>query len=137
MVWKEYSYDAEKNHPLGKQRPSDDNNFDKNLFAWYKRLAEIRNQRLSLQTGQFRSLLIDNEKNILAFVRYLNNHQFCIVALNRSGISQQLEIPIGNFNLKGRPLENIVTNTRIRTNEEKAIVTLAPVSGVILAPEKD
>lgn len=135
MVWEEFDYAPEIRHPLGKQRPSDDNNFDESLFKWYKRLAEIRNRNLTLQTGRFRLLTVDDERNLLAFCRYLGNQKFCFVVLNRSGSPQKFEIPVEEFEIEGRHLENVITHARVRTEDDRAIVTVAPISGLILAPE--
>jgi len=137
MVWEEFDYEPEKRHPLGKQRPDDDNNFDESLYDWYKKLAEIRNQQLALQTGQFRLLLANDERNILAFSRYLSNEKFCLVVLSRSTNSQNIEIPVKEFEVDGRHLENVITRTRIQIENNKAIVKIAPTSGVILAPESN
>ncbi|MDZ7680567.1 MAG: glycoside hydrolase family 13 protein [Fodinibius sp.] len=52
MVWPELDYEPEKEHPLGHDRPTDDNNFDKRIFNWYKKLAQVRNNHLALQTGR-------------------------------------------------------------------------------------
>jgi glycosidase len=138
MVWKEFNYEPESAHPLDEERPVDDNNFDEKLFNWYKKLADIRNGHLVLQTGHFQQLLVNNEKNVVAFARFLSDQKFCIVAINRSPKPQKVYIPLLNFQApKGRHLENIITHTRVTIDREFAIVTLPPVSGVILAPEVD
>lgn len=137
MVWPELDYEPEVTHPLGEDRPEDDNFFDEQLYRWYKKLGVIRNEHLALRKGDFQELLIDNEKNIWCFARILNKQMFCIVAINRSEQSQKIHIPLNNFDIpQGKHLENLITGTRVGVNGDAAI-TLSPVSGAILSPEKE
>lgn len=138
MVWPEFDYNPEKAHPLGEERPVDDNNFDQAIFNWYKKLGAIRNGHLALRTGKYQQLFVDNEKDVLAFARFLNDEKFCVVVINRSRDSHKVEIPIDNFVVKeGRHFENLITNTRIPVDNDRATVMLPPMSGVILTPETD
>lgn len=138
MLWQEFDYEPEATHPLDKDRPVDANKFDKNLFNWYKKLGKIRNQHLVMRTGDFQPLTVENEENVFAFARYLNNQMFAFVAINRSEKTRKIEIPMMNFEIKnGKHLENLLTGTRARVENEQAVITLPPVSGAVLAPEDD
>lgn len=138
MVWKEFDYEPETTHPLGKERPADENTFDESLFNWYKKLGRIRNQHQALRTGQMQDLLAEDNKNILAFARFLNDQRFCIVVLNRSGKSQKFRIPLSQFEIKeGKHLENLITGSRVHVDDQHAVFTLPPVTGAILSPEDD
>jgi glycosidase len=138
MVWEEFDYEPETAHPLGKDRPADENVFDEKLFNWYKKLGRIRNQHQALQTGRLQELLTENDKNILAFARFLNSQMFCIVALNRSEYSQKFRIPLSQFDVKGnKHLENLITGSRVKVENQHAVLTLSPISGAILSPEND
>lgn len=138
MVWEEFDYDPEVSHPLDKARPKDDNNFDRQLYSWYRKLGKIRNAHPALRSGDFWELKVDNEKDFFIFVRQVDKQQFVIVAVNRSKQPQKITIPLQNLQIKkGNHLENLVTGTRAEVRQEKAFITLPPVSGAILAPEKD
>ncbi|SHE45225.1 Glycosidase [Fodinibius roseus] len=138
MVWPEFNYEPEKKHPMNKERPADDNNFDPNLFKWYQKLGEIRNEHLSLQTGTFQPLNIDDDKNTFAFARILNQQKFAIIALNRSDQSQNMRIPLGDVEIpEKKHLENLLTDTRVEIEREHVEINLPPVSGVVLSPEQD
>lgn len=135
MVWEEFDYDPEISHPLDKERPEDDNNFDEQLFNWYKRLGDIRNNHAALQSGEFRELLVDDEHDLFAFSRTLNQKEFCLVAINRSEHSRKISIPLNDFDVsKEQHLQNLVTGMSAEINENKVILKLPPVSGAILAP---
>lgn len=138
MVWKEFDYEPETAHPLDKERPADDNNFDQNLFNWYKKLGNIRNKHLVFRTGFFDQLAVDNDRNTFAFARFLNEQMFALVAINRSEKSQKVRIPLMNFEVKDeKHLENLITGTRVYIDNKHAVVTLPPVSGAVLTPESD
>jgi len=137
MVWKEFKYEPEASHPLGGDRPVDDNYFDQQLFDWYKKLAHIRNQHQALQVGQFQELVVDNHKNTWAFARVLNEQMFVIVAGNRSRESQTIEISLDDFDVSSdKHLEDLLTGSKVTVNGHQNIeLELPALSGAILSPE--
>lgn len=138
MLWPEFDYEDEKKHPLNKKRPVDENVFDEQLFNWYKKLGAIRNRHLALQTGKFKELLVENEREIFSFARYLNKQMFCLVAINRSDETRKIQIPLDQFEAEeGKHLENIITGNRARIVHGKAVITLPPISGAILSPQEN
>lgn len=138
MVWPDMQFDDEVTHPLGKARPIDKNGFDKELFNWYKELGKIRNSYLPLRTGEFKELTVDNNTDVFAFARFLNNRMFCLVAINRSEQTQKFRIPFSQFDIgENKHLENVITGTRINVRNNEAAIVLPPVSGAVLTPEKD
>ncbi len=138
MLWEEFDYDPEVKHPLGQERPADENSFDEDLFNWYKQLGNIRNQHLPLQTGFFQELLVDNKKNILAFARFLNTQMFCIVVINRSEQIRKVDLPLNNFQVKqGKHFQNLLKGSRVQIKNSQIEISLPPISGTILSPEQD
>jgi len=79
MVWEEFTYEPEKTHPCDYlpdcdyTRPADSVAVDKNLFLYYQNLIKLRNTYRSLNRGNYRTILVDNEKGIFAFERQLGN----------------------------------------------------------------
>ncbi|GAA5520835.1 glycoside hydrolase family 13 protein [Aliifodinibius salicampi] len=137
MVWPEFDYEPEKKHPLNKERTPDDNNFDNDLFSWYQRLGEIRNEHLAFQTGDFQPLNTDDNRNILAFARFLNLEKFGIVVINKSEEPQSIRIEIAPFELNETAvLKNCLTGRRVDLDKNEIELKLPPVSGAILMPEK-
>lgn len=134
MVWPEKTYEVERTHPMGEERPADDNQFDQELYNWYKKLADIRNDHEVLQTGKFERLVVDSNKNIYGFVRFVSEDEFLFIVLNRSDYGQHVEIPLSRF----RPNESYMTDLINGGNVaiENGIIKLHmdAVSGIILAP---
>ncbi|WP_440998734.1 glycoside hydrolase family 13 protein [Fodinibius sp. SL11] len=137
MVWPELDFDNEKSHPLGKKRPVDQNAFDEGLFNWYKKLGNIRNRHLALRVGKLKEILVDNERQVFSFARFLNNQMFCLVVINRSEYTRKIKIPIDHFEVKQRKyLENVITGNGAQINNGKVTVMLPPISGAVLSPEE-
>ena len=138
MVWAEYNYDPEASHPFDEDRPEDDNNFDDQIYSWYKKLADIRNNHEALRTGEFQELLVDDERNLFVFARILNEREFCLVAINRSGESRKISVSLDKLQVpEDKHLQNLVTGTRASIQGEQLKLYLPPVSGAILSPEDD
>lgn len=134
MVWPDKNYEAEKAHPLGGERPVDENQFDHDLFNWYKKLAEIRNGNEVLQTGKFELLVADSEKNIYSFARFHSDETFIFVALNRSEHEQYIEIPLSHFKVDEDSLTNLISGDTYIVEDGVLRFTINPVSGVVLTP---
>lgn len=134
MVWPDKDYATEKTHPLGEDRPADENQFDHELFDWYKRLAQIRNSNEVLQTGKIETLFINSEKNIYGFVRYHSEEEFMVVITNRSEHEQYVEVPLNRFNAGDGSFTDLISNREISVEEGSIKLSLDPVSGVILSP---
>ncbi|MFQ6606478.1 MAG: glycoside hydrolase family 13 protein [Fidelibacterota bacterium] len=79
MVWEEFTYETEKTHPCdylpdcNYTRPVDSVSVDKNLFFYYQNLIKLRKTYRSLNRGNYRTILVDNEQGIFAFERQLGN----------------------------------------------------------------
>lgn len=138
MVWKELDYEPETHHPFDEDRPTDDNNFDAQLFNWYQKLGNIRNNNLPLQEGEFRELVIDDDHNYFVFARVIDNQKFTLVAVNRSNNPQSISIPVNEFDVNELQfLKNLITGSHAEIFNGVIKITLPPVSGAILAPDND
>lgn len=138
MVWPDLDFEPEKVHPLGHDRPTDENNFDEQMFRWYKKLAHIRNNHLALQTGEFQELIVDNAHNVLAYSRFLNDRMFVITVVNRSQNSQRISIPLESFEVReGKHLKNLITGSGVKVRNDRIELVLPPLSGAILSPEEE
>lgn len=134
MLWPDRDYAVEKTHPLGWERPEDENKFDHELFNWYKKLAEIRNSYEVLQTGRFRRLHVDSEKNIYAFARFQPKGEFLVVVLNRSDHEEYVEFPLSKLGLEEDTLKDLLSGDEYYVEGSILKATIAPVSGLILSP---
>ncbi|MEW6652359.1 MAG: glycoside hydrolase family 13 protein [Bacteroidota bacterium] len=86
-VWPEFLYDAETTHPYGKPRPSDKVEFDKKLFAFYQKMAKLRNENEILSLGTIDFKVINNERKILGYTRELNGNKMFVILNNNEETS--------------------------------------------------
>jgi len=124
MVWEDLTYEDETHHPFGEDRPADSNRFNSELFTYYARLGEIRNNHQALKHGDIATILTEGE--VLAFSRSDKN-QTLFVLLNRSEEEKTIQLDLPNQSYK-----NLLGDESYETESGKISVTLSPVSGVIL-----
>ncbi|HLR26389.1 MAG TPA: glycoside hydrolase family 13 protein [Fodinibius sp.] len=133
MVWPDFDYEPEKYDPLGRERPTDDNNFDTALFNWYKKLIWMRQKHPSLRKGKFKAVQYDNHKNTFTFARTLDNAQPILAVFNRSELTQQILIPMEGLDWPpNTELINTLTGAEVSISAGFAKLYLPPVTGAIL-----
>ena len=106
MLWPDMQYAPEASHPLGLERPVDENRFDMDLYNYYKKLVHIRDDHQALQTGTFTTLLTDDQHELYAFARQ-NDSEKIIVVLNNSSAPQTVQL-----DLTGVTGEDLLTGGR-------------------------
>jgi len=128
MVWQELNYEDEVSHPLGKSRPVDKVEFNRDLFNFYQTVIKIRKDHPPLMLGDFKNLMIDNQRFIYAFERnYLNEK--VIIGLNNSNLNQSLELAVD-----GKYWIDQLTGNSYTAIDGKIALQIERKSGLILAP---
>lgn len=130
MLWPDITYSHETAHPFGKQRRPDENSFNRDLFDHYKKLIHIRNSNPVLQTGDFETLLADDEKDVLVFKRSHNN-QSLIIAMNNSKTEHNISLSDSTL-VQKQTWTDLLTRNIFMLKAETLTVQLAGKSGVIL-----
>ena len=123
MLWDDIDYESEKYNPDQTQRETADlvkPNMD--LFNWYKKIIEIRNNSEALQTGDFKALYTGDDGKYV-FSRNSKNESV-IVVINNSDYTSEIENEIfsGNFT-------NLLTNENISPDGK---IKVEAKSGIIL-----
>ena len=81
MLWSDLNYENEKVNPDQSLKTKEDKNkVDSNLFEFYKKLIKIRNDNKVLSNGNFKTLLVDDEKGIYAFDRENADKQIIVIS---------------------------------------------------------
>ncbi len=128
MVWPELIYEDEVSHPFGKSRPADIVDFDQNLFDFYKTVIKIRKEHPALKLGDFKNLLIDNQRQVYSFERnYLNEKM--IVALNKSDQIQSFDFAVEN-----KYWIDLLSGNSYVAVEGKIALKIDSKAGVIMVP---
>lgn len=79
MVWADYQYEPEKEHPFGLMRLVDTLEVDKELFQFYQSVINLRKSHESLRCGKYRTILIDDEQSLFAFERWTENEKIRVI----------------------------------------------------------
>jgi len=124
MVWEDMEYETETNHPYGETRPEDDNNFDQELFKYYRQLAHLRNDSDILKYGEAEILHHNNDRKLVIFRRSLNGEKI-VTVLNRSESEQTIDLSEWT---KAETMKDLLTGNTL----DASSVLIKPVSGVIL-----
>lgn len=128
MLWNDIDYEDEKYAP---DQSAYENprkvEFNKDLFAHYKKLAEIRNQNLALQIGDFKTVSIDNENSVYVFERCYEEEKI-IVALNNNDTPHHLVIRTENSG----QYYDILNGLEIITNDGELTVNIPGKWGSII-----
>ncbi|MCA9734607.1 alpha-glucosidase C-terminal domain-containing protein [candidate division KSB1 bacterium] len=92
MIWPDIQYSAEVTNPDGSKRDPDVVEINQDLFAHYKKMIGIRNQSVALQRGTFKTLLVEDKKDVFVFERALGDERV-IIALNNSIETAEIVLP--------------------------------------------
>jgi len=93
MLWDDIAYDSERMNPDQSPKASADKVApDKDLFAFYAKLAGLRKTLAPLRLGDYKTMLVDDKKNVFVFSRsFGGNTVFC--AFNNSAEKQTVKLP--------------------------------------------
>jgi len=100
MVWEEFEYEDEAASPEGGQRErAEQVAFDRELFEYYRKLIHIRRNHAALQFGDFKTMLIDETRELYAFSRAYENQKLVVLINNgkHDQLVQGLKIGEGKF----------------------------------------
>jgi glycosidase len=129
MVWDDKKYDDEIYLPnRTKKTESDKVEPNNDLREHYIKLIRIRNENLSLQLGNFETVLIDNKKELYAFSRNYKNEKI-IVVLNNGNKKHLAEIKVPSDS-KWTDLLN--ENVEYQSGKSKLKISLPAKWGAIL-----
>ena len=124
LIWPDYTFDNERAHPLGTDRPLDEVQFNEDLFRYYQKLIRIRNQYPVLMNGELQFLQTDDNNQLLVYKRF-NETDEVTVTLNMGTGPQKIVLP----NVGSRDLLN---DYPIEMIEGTATLSLPPRSAAII-----
>lgn len=131
MVWPDLTYEPEISHPFNKPRPEDEVNFNQDLFDWYKKIIQIRNENLVLSLGDINFFLIDDEKQILGYERKLDDDLILIILNNRQ-MMQDINLGMEKIVEGEHDFIDLVEEESYKTENQKIKLTLKPYQVMIL-----
>jgi len=91
MVWAEFEYEPETHHPFGLERPADTVEVDEELSQFYKSVIKLRKDHESLRRGEYRTVMIDDDRSLFAFERSTDKEKIRAI-FNMSEKMQEVQI---------------------------------------------
>lgn len=126
MLWPELQYDDEAMGPDGQPREKAERiGFDHELHALYQHLIALRHATPALRTGEVRTLLCDDDRQVLVHLR----GDGAVVAINRSEQAQDVVIP---FALPAGWTDKL-GQTPVASSNGTTTLRLQPLWGAVLA----
>jgi glycosidase len=129
MIWADMVYETEVVAPPKKSRPADPVAFYQDLYNYFKRLTHIRHDNLILSEGDWKFIVTDDEKDVIAIQRTLENDH-CYLVFNNSDTQQSVTLsPITST------YKNLLNDEVHQVSENSLDVTISKKNGIILMPE--
>lgn len=109
MLWDDMRYDDEKVHPVkNRTRKVEKNVIDYELFNHYKKMIKIRNESKALKCGSFKTVYIDNERDIFGYVREYKD-EINAIFINNSNNEQIVEVKVNDIaNNNGNSIDKFI-----------------------------
>ena len=128
MIWPDIGYENDATAPDGHQRKNVFKvSFDAGLHEHYRRCIQLRNRYEALQLGDYTTVLADDEKEILAFLRTYKGEQ-ALVIMNNSMEPQKVKLPVN----KGSGWKDPLTQETYKPLEGVINLELEELSGRVL-----
>ncbi len=130
MVWSDMNYKNEKVLPdQSLKQQVDEVKFNFDLFEYYKKLIRIRNENTALQLGDFKTIFIDDEKEIYVYSRKYNFNEVLVI-LNKGVKSYSLSLDTEHKEFytdlidkrKMIPTENGILHVDLASNSGKILL---------------
>jgi len=111
MLWPEFEYEDEQNHPMsGKSRSKDENKFDQELFEYYQKIVALREKYPVLKFGDLNFIKDLKSKDVIGFRRDYENKQ--MLAFFNQDINQN-EISVNKSILQESKYFDVISESEI------------------------
>ena len=131
MIWPEIVYDPEVSHPFWKKRPVDQVTFDRELFNWYKKLIQIRQENKALSLGSISFLLKENSYGVLGYLREYQNQKI-LVLVNSSSENQIIALQSNQLGLQSPKLIDLISEKMFEFSAGDLSLPLKPFQILLL-----
>lgn len=127
LIWPDYTFENEVVHPIGKEKPIDKVEFNKDLFSYHQNLIRIRKSNSVLAYGEIEFLSVSDSNQVLAYSRYDEENEI-ITVINSSNKKVEVNVDVKFLNSYSHIL-NGVENVR---NENTITFKMKPRTGILM-----
>lgn len=126
MLWADLKFKAEESHPYRMLRKPDANLLNQDLFDFYTAMIGLRNKYEALSLGTLTPVLMDDERDLVAYVRSYGKEQILVV-LNNSPSAQMSILSLPNV----RTWEILVGTGNVRVEGGNAVVEVGSTNAIV------
>lgn len=128
LIWKDLEFEPETHHQLDDfTRPKDEVKFNAEWFGYYQKLIKIRKENPVLAWGDLEFLIVDDQRELLAYSRFDENEEV-IVVFNTHEETQQVEVPVKI----GKTYSDVLNQTTLNQSNRVISIEMKPKSVVVL-----
>lgn len=127
MVWDDISYEPEISHPFKTRQVADEVSVNQEIFQYYKQLIHLRNNEPALRRGKLAWLVADDNKDVIAFSRKINQQEIILI-INNSVQKQEINIS----GLTPGIWRDLLSGVQIKIIDKKPTISLDYKSGLLL-----
>lgn len=129
LIWKDLDFEPETHHQVDYfSRPKDEVKFNDELFGFYKKLIKIRKENSVLAFGDIEYLIVDDEREILAYSRFDGKNEV-IVVFNNS--KNEVNVNVLKKQHK-KDYQNILNGIKISAQDGKGIILTMPAKSFVI-----
>ncbi|MBL4911056.1 MAG: glycoside hydrolase family 13 protein [Alteromonadaceae bacterium] len=134
MLWPDIDYEDEQYLPDGSKRENKDIDqvfINTELKAYYQKLIHIRQKYPALQVGDFKALIVNDDKNIYGFQRSYSialNKQVLWVLFNNAATEQKITIKTADV----KAFTDLISMKKHNISGDQLIITVPAKSSVLL-----
>lgn len=128
MIWNDINYDSEKTFPdQSKWAEGFPVKVNQDLLDYYKKMIALHNDHKSLQIGSYKTILVDDEKNIFAYERKFEKERIIVVINNSLSKKDFQTASIGKNNWL-----DLMNDKKLKWKNLNALIEFPPKSVMIL-----
>lgn len=127
VVWEDLAYDEERTHPFGRERPVNEVAPNLRWQAFYRKLAQIRNDNPVLARGDIDYVLVDDARELLGYRRH-DAQSEVLVAFNLSPSGQDVQLPA----LPGANYTNVLNSRPVKQVDDTTVQVHLPARGSVI-----
>ena len=109
-----------------------ENDWNHDLRAYFKKLIQIRKNSAALRRGDFKRIYIEEGGSVYAYARIFGDEKV-LIAINADENEKSIELPVNELGWEnGIEMENLLSGDRYGINDGKIRINLPPWGGLMI-----
>jgi cyclomaltodextrinase len=132
LIWPEYNFDNESQHPLAQTKANSEVKFNQELFEYYQFLVKLRRANPVLSRGEFAFSELNDSEQLLSYRRFDSKGNQALIVFNRSSKLRQLILPAVMVNTQKWQVWRSTKGTDILRSAPSEQLSIEPQSAMVI-----